>query len=141
MNAFQPAAFSRFGDVAVRDRSQGFDVVNRDSIDRALAEQRTADDGGGGAGQHGRARAARRRCSMSSRAAITRSTPSGRPPGRSVPEPEEAVPFVLETVRLVRDQLEPEQALVGFCGGPFTVAGYLVEGRPSSLPRTSSFSQ
>ena len=24
-----------------------------------------------------------------------------------------------------------EQAVVGFCGGPFTVAGYLVEGRPS----------
>src|SRR3954469_22629229 len=48
-----------------------------------------------------------------------------------VPEPEETVPFVLETVRLVREQLEPEQALVGFCGGPFTVAGYLVEGRPS----------
>ncbi len=41
------------------------------------------------------------------------------------------MPFVLETVRLVREQLEPEQALVGFCGGPFTVAGYLVEGRPS----------
>src|SRR5438046_1911693 len=25
----------------------------------------------------------------------------------------------------------PDEALVGFCGGPFTVAGYLVEGRPS----------
>ncbi len=47
-----------------------------------------------------------------------------------VPEPEEAVPFVLETVRLVREQLEPERAVIGFCGGPFTVAGYLVEGRP-----------
>jgi uroporphyrinogen decarboxylase len=48
-----------------------------------------------------------------------------------VPDPEEAVPFVLETVRLVRSELRPDQALVGFCGGPFTVAGYLVEGRPS----------
>ena len=48
-----------------------------------------------------------------------------------VPEPEEAVPFVLEAVRLVRAELAPEQAVVGFCGGPFTVAGYLVEGRPS----------
>ena len=28
-------------------------------------------------------------------------------------------------------ELEPEQALVGFCGGPFTVAGYLVEGKPT----------
>jgi uroporphyrinogen decarboxylase len=48
-----------------------------------------------------------------------------------VPDPEEAVPFILEAVRLVRAELEPEQALVGFCGGPFTVAGYLVEGRPT----------
>ncbi len=48
-----------------------------------------------------------------------------------VPDPEEAVPFVLEAVRLVRSELAPEQAVVGFCGGPFTVAGYLVEGRPS----------
>ncbi|TML12673.1 MAG: uroporphyrinogen decarboxylase [Actinobacteria bacterium] len=48
-----------------------------------------------------------------------------------VPDPEEAVPFILEAVRLVRDALGPEQALVGFCGGPFTVAGYLVEGKPS----------
>ena len=48
-----------------------------------------------------------------------------------VPEPEEAVPFVLESVRLVRAALPQEKGLVGFCGGPFTVAGYLVEGRPS----------
>jgi uroporphyrinogen decarboxylase len=48
-----------------------------------------------------------------------------------VPDPDEAVPFVLEAVRLVREQLGPEQAVVGFCGGPFTVAGYLVEGRPT----------
>src|SRR6266545_4454795 len=45
-----------------------------------------------------------------------------------VPEPEEAVPFVLEAVRLVCSELRPEQAVVGFCGGPFTVAGYVVEG-------------
>jgi uroporphyrinogen decarboxylase len=48
-----------------------------------------------------------------------------------VPEPEEAVPFVLEAVRIVRDELPPEQAVVGFCGGPFTVAGYLIEGKPT----------
>jgi len=48
-----------------------------------------------------------------------------------VPDPRESVPFILEAVRLVRDTLAPEQALVGFCGGPFTVAGYLVEGRPT----------
>jgi uroporphyrinogen decarboxylase len=48
-----------------------------------------------------------------------------------VPDPEEAFAPVLEAVRIVRRELEPDQALVGFCGGPFTVAGYLVEGKPS----------
>ena len=38
---------------------------------------------------------------------------------------------VLEAMRIVRRELDPEKALVGFCGAPFTVAGYLVEGRPS----------
>jgi uroporphyrinogen decarboxylase len=48
-----------------------------------------------------------------------------------VPEPEETVPTILEAVRLVREALRPDQAVIGFCGGPFTVAGYLVEGKPS----------
>jgi uroporphyrinogen decarboxylase len=48
-----------------------------------------------------------------------------------VPDPEEAVPTILEAVRLVREELRDDQAVVGFCGGPFTVAGYLVEGKPS----------
>jgi uroporphyrinogen decarboxylase len=48
-----------------------------------------------------------------------------------VPEPEEAVPFVLEAARLVRDALPEDKALIGFCGGPFTVAGYLIEGKPT----------
>jgi uroporphyrinogen decarboxylase len=38
---------------------------------------------------------------------------------------------VLEAIRIVRGELDDEKALVGFCGGPFTVAGYLVEGKPS----------
>jgi uroporphyrinogen decarboxylase len=48
-----------------------------------------------------------------------------------VPKPAESVPFVLEAVGLVRAELPPEKAVVGFCGGPFTVAGYLVEGKPT----------
>jgi uroporphyrinogen decarboxylase len=48
-----------------------------------------------------------------------------------VPEPEEAVPFVLEAVKIVRGELGAEKALVGFAGGPFTVAGYLIEGKPT----------
>jgi uroporphyrinogen decarboxylase len=49
----------------------------------------------------------------------------------AVPDPEEAVGPVLEAIAAVRAELDPAQAVVGFCGGPFTVAGYLVEGRPS----------
>jgi uroporphyrinogen decarboxylase len=56
-----------------------------------------------------------------------------------VPDPEEAFGPVLEAVRLVRAELRPDKAVVGFCGGPFTVAGYLVEGKPSrEFARTKS---
>jgi uroporphyrinogen decarboxylase len=48
-----------------------------------------------------------------------------------LPDPEDAYAPVLEAVRIVRRELGADQALVGFCGGPFTVAGYLVEGKPS----------
>jgi uroporphyrinogen decarboxylase len=48
-----------------------------------------------------------------------------------LPNPEEAYAPVLEAVRIVRGELAADQALVGFCGGPFTVAGYLVEGKPT----------
>jgi uroporphyrinogen decarboxylase len=46
-------------------------------------------------------------------------------------EPKRDLPYALEAIRLVRRELAPEKAVVGFVGGPFTVAGYLVEGRPS----------
>ena len=49
----------------------------------------------------------------------------------SVPDPQDSVPFVLETIRLVREELRDDQAIVGFAGGPFTVAGYLIEGKPT----------
>src|SRR5262249_10854967 len=32
---------------------------------------------------------------------------------------------------IVRGELAQERAVIGFCGGPFTVAGYLVEGKPA----------
>ena len=47
------------------------------------------------------------------------------------PDPDEAYGPPLEALRIVRHELGAEQAVVGFCGGPFTVAGYLIEGRPS----------
>ena len=44
---------------------------------------------------------------------------------------DEAVPFVFETVRLVRTQLAGRVPLIGFAGAPFTLASYLIEGGPS----------
>ena len=44
-------------------------------------------------------------------------------------EPDADVPYVLETVRLLRQELKVP--LIGFAGAPFTLASYLVEGGPS----------
>ncbi|TMC40194.1 MAG: uroporphyrinogen decarboxylase [Chloroflexi bacterium] len=45
--------------------------------------------------------------------------------------PGEAVPFVLETIKLLRRELDSSVAMIGFAGAPFTLAGYLIEGKPS----------
>jgi uroporphyrinogen decarboxylase len=45
-------------------------------------------------------------------------------------EPGEDAPYVAETVRLVVAELGATP-LIGFAGAPFTVASYLIEGRPS----------
>src|SRR5579872_2140903 len=56
-----------------------------------------------------------------------------------VSEAEEWGASILEAVRIVRGELDAEKAVIGFCGGPFTVAGYLVEGKPSrDFVRTKS---
>jgi uroporphyrinogen decarboxylase len=49
----------------------------------------------------------------------------------TLPDPRETLPAFLDAIRLVRAELRDDQAVVGFCGGPFTVAGYLIEGKPS----------
>jgi uroporphyrinogen decarboxylase len=43
-------------------------------------------------------------------------------------EPREDLAYVLEAIRLVRAELPPHTALIGFTGAPFTLAAYLVEG-------------
>ncbi len=44
-------------------------------------------------------------------------------------DPTQRTDFVLETIRLVREQLSPETPLIGFAGAPFTVATYAIEGK------------
>ena len=52
---------------------------------------------------------------------------------------EDATPYLFETIRALRRDLAPDVALVGFAGAPFTLASYLIEGRPSrDLARTKA---
>ncbi|OGG47848.1 MAG: uroporphyrinogen decarboxylase [Candidatus Handelsmanbacteria bacterium RIFCSPLOWO2_12_FULL_64_10] len=52
---------------------------------------------------------------------------------------EESTPYVFEAIRLTRQRLGSRAALIGFSGAPFTLACYLVEGRPSrDFPHTKA---
>jgi uroporphyrinogen decarboxylase len=46
-----------------------------------------------------------------------------------------------ETVRRVRAALEPERALIGFAGGPWTVATYMLQGRGGEPARAAARAQ
>jgi uroporphyrinogen decarboxylase len=46
-------------------------------------------------------------------------------------DPQEATPFVFETVRRVCRALDDRVPVIGFAGAPFTVASYLIEGGAS----------
>ena len=48
-----------------------------------------------------------------------------------IPEPWSGTEFLDETLGKVRAALAPETALIGFCGAPWTLATYLVEGTTS----------
>jgi len=43
----------------------------------------------------------------------------------------EAVSFVFDAIRMVRGELQGRAGVIGFSGAPFTLACYLIEGRPS----------
>ncbi len=45
-----------------------------------------------------------------------------------VPDPEDALPYVMESVRTIRRELADRVPLIGFAGAPFTMATYAVEG-------------
>jgi len=47
-------------------------------------------------------------------------------------EPDEKTPFVMEAIRIVRRDLNGKVPLIGFCGAPFTLASYIIEGGHSS---------
>lgn len=45
--------------------------------------------------------------------------------------PEEGVRPTLDAIRIVRAEVSPEAAVIGFAGAPFTLASYLIEGGPT----------
>ena len=55
----------------------------------------------------------------------------GRRRGAAHPADGEGVPYVLETIRILRRELAGRVPLIGFGGAPFTLACYMVEGKGS----------
>ena len=55
-------------------------------------------------------------------------------------DPEVELRFVADTVSLARQDLDPDKALIGFAGAPFTLASYIIEGGHSrNYLETKSF--
>jgi len=48
-----------------------------------------------------------------------------------IPDTEDSMPFVLETIRMLRRELSNRVPLIGFSGAPFTLATYIIEGGSS----------
>lgn len=58
----------------------------------------------------------------------------------NVLKPKEAYPYLLESIRKVKRELPNKTALIGFAGGPFTLASYLIEGKSTrDALKTKSF--
>ena len=48
-----------------------------------------------------------------------------------VMRPERDVSYLLETIKSIRGELSESLPLIGFSGAPFTLASYIIEGKPS----------
>ena len=48
-----------------------------------------------------------------------------------MPDTEDSMPFVLDTIKILRKELEKKVPLIGFSGAPFTLATYMIEGGSS----------
>jgi uroporphyrinogen decarboxylase len=48
-----------------------------------------------------------------------------------IPDVEEDLPFIFDTIRILRKELEHKVPLIGFSGAPFTLATYMIEGGSS----------
>jgi len=48
-----------------------------------------------------------------------------------VPDTEDDMPFIIETIRILRERLKDKVPLIGFSGAPFTLATYMIEGGSS----------
>lgn len=49
--------------------------------------------------------------------------------GLSVPDPEQSLRYVLDATRMIHAELKDKIPLIGFCGSPWTMACYMVEGK------------
>ena len=48
-----------------------------------------------------------------------------------IPDVEEDLPFIFDTIKILRKELEHKVPLIGFSGAPFTLATYMIEGGTS----------
>ena len=54
--------------------------------------------------------------------------------------PEEDIPYLFKTIEILRDELKDRVPVIGFSAAPFTLASYLIEGKPTrDFIKTKSF--
>ena len=46
-------------------------------------------------------------------------------------DPENDYVYLRETIKMIKEGLPKDKSVIGFCGAPFTLASYLIEGKPT----------